>query len=64
MKELGVALRQPMKNLASSPSMPPSRLRRSLGATPTLDVALHARLRKHGEFFEKHVAELKDHTSD
>jgi acyl-CoA dehydrogenase family protein 9 len=60
MKELGVALRQPMKNLGLLSEYAASRLRRSLGATPTLDVALHARLRKHGEFFEKHVAELKD----
>jgi alkylation response protein AidB-like acyl-CoA dehydrogenase len=61
MKELGVALRQPMKNLGLLSEYAASRLRSRFGATATLDVALHARLRKHGEFFEKHVAELKDH---
>ena len=61
MRELGVALRQPMKNLGLLSEYAASRLRSRLGATPTLDVALHQRLRKHSEYFEKHVAELKDH---
>lgn len=61
MKELGVALRQPMKNLGLLSEYAASRLRSRLGATPTLDVDLHPRLRTHGQFFEKHVAELKDH---
>jgi acyl-CoA dehydrogenase family protein 9 len=61
MQELGVALRQPLKNLGLLSEFAASRLRSRFGATPTLDVALHERLRKHGEFFEKHVAELKDH---
>jgi alkylation response protein AidB-like acyl-CoA dehydrogenase len=62
MKELGVALRQPLKNLGLLSEYAASRLRSRLGATPTLDVALHARLRTHAQFFEKHVAELKDHS--
>jgi hypothetical protein len=62
MKELGVALRQPMKNLGLLSVFAASRLRSRFGATPTLDVALHERLRTHAEFFEKHVAELKDHS--
>ena len=62
MKELGVALRQPLKNLGLLSEYAASRLKSRLGATPTLDVALHARLRTHGQFFEKHVAELKDHS--
>ncbi len=61
MKELGVALRQPLKNLGLLSEFAASRLRSRFGATPTLDVALHERLRTHGEFFEKHVAELKVH---
>ena len=62
MKELGVALRQPLKNLGLLSEYAASRLKSRLGATPTLDVALHARLRAHAQFFEKHVAELKDHS--
>jgi len=61
MQELGVALRQPMKNLGLLSEYAASRLRTRLGATPTLDVELHARLKTHAQFFEKHVAELKDH---
>jgi acyl-CoA dehydrogenase family protein 9 len=57
--ELGVALRQPMKNLGLLSYYAASQLRSRLGATPTLDVALHERLKKHGAHFEKHVAELK-----
>jgi len=62
MKELGVALRQPMKNLGLLSEYAASRLRSRLGATPTLDVELHPRLKTHAQFFEKHVAELKDHS--
>jgi alkylation response protein AidB-like acyl-CoA dehydrogenase len=62
MQELGVALRQPMKNLGLLSEYAASRLKSRLGATATLDVALHARLRTHAQFFEKHVAELKDHS--
>src|SRR6478609_2501523 len=62
MKELGVALRQPLKNLGLLSEYAASRLKSRLGATPTLDVALHVRLRTHAQFFEKHVAELKDHS--
>jgi acyl-CoA dehydrogenase family protein 9 len=58
--ELGVALRQPLKNLGLLSYYAASRLRSRLGATPTLDVALHERLREHATHFEKHVAELKD----
>jgi acyl-CoA dehydrogenase family protein 9 len=62
MQELGVALRQPMKNLGLLSEYAASRLKSRLGATPTLDVELHARLKAHAQFFEKHVAELKDHS--
>jgi alkylation response protein AidB-like acyl-CoA dehydrogenase len=60
LEELGVALRQPMKNLGLLSEYAATRLRSRFGATPTLDVELHERLRKHGDYFEKHVAELKD----
>ena len=60
LKELGVALRRPVKNLGLLSEYAASRIASRFGATPTLDVALHARLEGHGKHFEKHVAELKD----
>ena len=59
-KELGIALRRPLKNLGLLSEYAASRLARSLGDTPTLDVELHERLKGHARHFEKHVAELKD----
>jgi hypothetical protein len=35
-----------------------SRVKLRLGQTSTLDIELHERLRKHKDYFEKHVAEL------
>ncbi|HEV7991075.1 MAG TPA: acyl-CoA dehydrogenase family protein [Gemmatimonadaceae bacterium] len=60
LKELGVALRRPLKNLGLLSEFARSRIATRLGATPTLDVELHERLRGHASHFEKHVAELKD----
>jgi acyl-CoA dehydrogenase family protein 9 len=58
LKEVGTALRSPLKNLGLISGFAASRLRSALGATPTLDVELHERLAKHKEYLEKHVAEL------
>jgi alkylation response protein AidB-like acyl-CoA dehydrogenase len=60
LKELGVALKRPLKNLGLLSEFAASRIASRLGATPTLDVALHERLRGHAQYFEKHVKELKD----
>ena len=60
LKELGVALRNPLRNLGLLSEYARSRIAQRLGATPTLDVELHERLKAHKEYFEKHVAELKD----
>ena len=60
LKELGVALKRPLRNLGLLSEYAASRLARSLGETPTLDVELHERLQGHARHFEKHVAELKD----
>ena len=60
LKELGVALRRPLRNLGLISGFAASRLASRLGATPTLDVELHERLGAHARHFEKHVAELKD----
>jgi alkylation response protein AidB-like acyl-CoA dehydrogenase len=60
LKELGLALKRPLKNLGLLSEYAASRLARSLGDTPTIDVELHERLQGHARHFEKHVAELKD----
>jgi acyl-CoA dehydrogenase family protein 9 len=60
LKELGIALRRPLQNLGLISGFAASRLASRLGATPTLDVALHERLQPHARHFEKHVAEMKD----
>ena len=62
LKEIGSALRQPLRNLGLISGFATSRLRSALGATPTLDVELHPRLAVHKRYFEKHVAELRAHT--
>jgi acyl-CoA dehydrogenase family protein 9 len=62
LKEIGSALRRPLRNLGLISGFAASRLRSALGATPTLDVELHERLATHKEFLEKHVAELQSAT--
>ena len=61
LKELGAALRHPLKNLGLLSEYAASRIAGRLGATPTLDMELHERLKGHAKHFEKHVQELKDH---
>jgi alkylation response protein AidB-like acyl-CoA dehydrogenase len=58
LKEIGSALRKPVRNLGLISGFAASRIRSALGATPTLDVELHDRLASHKRYFEKHVAEL------
>ena len=62
LKEVGSALRRPLQNLGLISGFAASRVRSALGATPTLDVELHERLRKHKGYLEKHVAELRSAT--
>ncbi len=62
LKEVGTALRKPLRNLGLLSGYATSRIRSRLGATATLDAVLHDRLKKHKEYFEKHVAELKAET--
>ncbi|MEO7457428.1 MAG: acyl-CoA dehydrogenase family protein [Gemmatimonadaceae bacterium] len=61
LKELGAALRSPLKHLGLLSDYAASRISARLGATPTLDVDVHERLKGHKEHFEKHVQELKEH---
>lgn len=58
LKEVGSALRRPLRNLGLLGGYATSRVRLRLGATSTLDIDVHERLRKHKEYFEKHIAEL------
>ena len=62
LKELGIALRRPLKNLGLLSEFAASRIASRLGATPTLDVELNERLHGHARHFEKHVLELKEAT--
>jgi acyl-CoA dehydrogenase family protein 9 len=62
LKELGIAIRRPLQNWGLLSGYAASRVRSMLGATPTIDVPLSERLATHKRYFEKHVAELKDHT--
>lgn len=59
LKEVGSALRKPLRNLGLLSGFAASRIRSMLGATDTIDTPLHARLEDHRRFFEKHVRELK-----
>jgi acyl-CoA dehydrogenase family protein 9 len=58
LKEVGSALRRPLKHLGLLGGYATSRVKLRLGQTSTLDIDLHERLKKHKDYFEKHVAEL------
>jgi acyl-CoA dehydrogenase family protein 9 len=58
LKEIGSALRRPLRNLGLLGGYATSRVKLRLGQTSTLDIEVHERLRMHKEYFEKHVSEL------
>ena len=58
LKEIGSALRRPLRNLGLLGGYATSRVKLRLGQTSTLDIELNERLKRHKEYFEKHVAEL------
>jgi alkylation response protein AidB-like acyl-CoA dehydrogenase len=60
LREVGAALRKPIRNLGLITGYAASRVRSVLGATSTLDVPLHPRLHEHKDYFEKHVGELQE----
>ena len=62
LKEVGSALRRPLRHLGLLSGYAASRIRSRLGATATLDTQLDPTLAKHKSYFEKHVAELKGAT--
>jgi alkylation response protein AidB-like acyl-CoA dehydrogenase len=59
LKEVGTALRRPLRNLGLLSGYAASRVKSVLGASATLDVDLHPSLKEHKEYLEKHVAELR-----
>jgi alkylation response protein AidB-like acyl-CoA dehydrogenase len=58
LKEIGSALRRPLRNLGLLGGYATSRVKLRLGQTSTLDIEVHERLKKHKDYFEKHVSEL------
>jgi alkylation response protein AidB-like acyl-CoA dehydrogenase len=62
LKEIGSALRRPLKNLGLISGFAASRLKSALGTTSTLDVDVDERLKSHKTFLEKHVSELRSAT--
>jgi acyl-CoA dehydrogenase family protein 9 len=58
LKEVGSALRTPLRSWGLISGYAASRVRSAFGTTATLDVDLHDRLQEHKKYFEKHVAEL------
>ena len=62
LKEIGGALRQPLRNLGLIGGYAASRVKSALGASDRIDTPLHARLAEHRKYFEKHVGELREAT--
>jgi acyl-CoA dehydrogenase family protein 9 len=58
LKEIGTALRKPLRNLGLVSGYAASRVRSMLGATDAIDTPLDERLREHQRYLEKHVREL------
>ena len=59
LKEVSVALREPIKHLGLLSEFAAAKVRNAFGASATLDFELDPRLAAHKESFEKHVAELR-----
>ncbi|MCU0626819.1 MAG: acyl-CoA dehydrogenase family protein [Gemmatimonadaceae bacterium] len=66
LKEIGDALKQPMRHLGLLGEFAFDRIKGALGVrgTGTLDVPVHPRLEPHKRYLEKHVGELKTATDD
>lgn len=58
LREIGSALRAPMRSLGLLTGYAAERVKSALGAPAELRVELHPRLATHKKYFEKHVAEL------
>lgn len=63
LKEIGKALKSPIENWTTVAGFASGRIRSRLGAAKDgIETPLHARLREHKQFLEKHVAQLKEAT--
>ena len=62
LKEVGTALRKPVRNLGLLTGFAASRVRNIIGSKASFEPVLHPRLEKNEKFFEKHVAELRSAT--
>ena len=62
LKEVGTALRKPVRNLGLLTGFAASRVRNIVRSGVTLKPKLHQRLEEHEKYFEKHVAELRAST--
>ncbi len=62
LKELSGALKNPIQNWVLVSGYAADRVASAFGKRDRFDVALHAAVRKHAEFVEKHVAELAEAT--
>ena len=58
LKALGSALRAPLRNLGLVTGYAAQRVRSIVGDKPDVEAPVHAALREHVRYFEKHVAEL------
>ncbi len=63
LKEVGTALRKPVRNLGLLTGFAASRVRNIIGTKATLEPDLHPRLEKNEKFFENHVADLRSATA-
>jgi len=63
LKEIGTALRRPIRNWGRVTGYATDRIRTAFGGTSDkVDVELHPRLAEHKAYFEKHVGQLKEAT--
>ena len=62
LKEVGSALRKPLRNWGLISGYAASRIRSALGTTEAIDTPLHPRLAQHKTYFEKHAADLRERT--
>ncbi|MGQ0765789.1 MAG: acyl-CoA dehydrogenase family protein [Gemmatimonadota bacterium] len=62
LREVGSALRRPLRNLGLISGFAASRIRSMLGASASIDAPMHERLKTHREYFEKHCGELRAQT--
>lgn len=60
LKEIGAALRKPIENWMAVTGYATERIKAAFGASDRVDAPLHARLREHTEYLEKHVRQLNE----